>query len=233
MKLSSGVRTAFLGRDGAFVAVAVLMLSFVGSAYSQTPTDPNPAQEQFDRILILPVYDMHAVYGENFSMQGPLSGEVFAIGAVDPQAGEFIRKKLSTALGEKGSFRLFQATAADAIAMVGLAPVAGSRAERITTIQRIADQRGADAVLCTFLYAFRNRVGNAYGVENPAMVSFEMNLVSAATGRIAWRCHFTETQKTLNENLLQVGKFVQRKGRWVTAEEMAGQAIEDLLKSFP
>lgn len=233
MRLFNGVRTAILGRGGAFVAVAALMLSLAGSAHSQTPSDPNPAQEQFDCILILPVYDMRAVYGENFSMQGPLSGEVFAIDAVDPQATEFVRKTLSTALEKKGGFRLIQATAADAIAMVGLAPVAGSRAERITAIQRIAGQRGADAVLCTFLYAFRNRVGNAYGVENPAMVSFEMNLVSAATGRIAWRRHFTETQKTLNENLLQVGKFMQRKGRWVTAEEMAGQAIEDLLNSFP
>ncbi|MFZ1984411.1 MAG: hypothetical protein WAU91_08345 [Desulfatitalea sp.] len=233
MRLFNGVRTGILGRSGAVILAAALFLGLAGSAHSQTPSDPNPAEERFDRILILPVYDMRAVYGENFSMQGPLSGEVFAIDVVDPQAAEFVRKTLRSALEQKGTFRLIPATAEDAIAMVGLAPVAGSRRERITAIQRIAGQRGADAVVCTFVYAFRNRVGNAYGVENPAMVSFELNLVSTATGRIVWRRHFTETQKTLNENLLNVGKFLQRKGRWVTAEEMAGQAIEDLLKSFP
>ena len=128
---------------------------------------------------------------------------------------------------------MFPAAARDVEAMVGLAPVAGSRAERIAAIQKAGGRQGADAVLCAYVYAFRNRVGNAYGVETPAMVSFEMNLVSTATGRIVWRRDFTETQKTLNENLLHLGKFLQRKGRWVTAEEMATQAIEDLLASLP
>ncbi len=186
-----------------------------------------------NRILSLPVYDMHAVYGENFNMQGPLSGKVFTLDEVDPSATDFVRTTISSILEKNGSYHMLLTTAKEAEVMIGLTPVAGSRAERIALIQKTGERVGADSVLCTYIYAFRNRVGSAYGVERPTMVSFEMNLVSVATGRIVWQRDFTETQQTLNENLLKLGKFLQRKGRWVTAQEMAAKALEDILASLP
>ncbi len=213
--------------------LGVLALLFADIGYAQTPADPNASEMQFKRILMLPVYDMRAVYGESFSLQGPLSGKVFGIDQVDPQAVDFVRITIASVLEQKGSFHLLPAAPQDVESMAGLAPVAGSRAERISAIQKAADRKGADVALCTYIYAFRNRVGTAYGVESPTMVAFEMNLVSAATGRIVWRRDFTETQTTLNDNLFQLGKFLQRKGRWVTAEEMAAKAIEELLSSLP
>jgi hypothetical protein len=188
---------------------------------------------RFSRILMLPVYDMRVVYGESFSLQGPLSGKVFSMDQVEPPALDFMRKTIDSVLEQKGNYHLLPAAAQDVESMIGLAPVAGSRADRISAIQKAAERKGADVALCTYIYAFRNRVGTAYGVESPTMVSFEMNLVSATTGRIVWQRDFTETQTTLNENLLKLGKFLQRKGRWVTAEEMAAKAIEDLLSSLP
>ncbi|MBI5062137.1 MAG: hypothetical protein HZB87_01330 [Desulfatitalea sp.] len=216
-----------------FLLIGALALLLSGIVHSQTPSDSNAPEMRFNRILMLPVYDMRAVYGENFSMQGPLSGIVFSIDQVDPQAVDFVRKTITAVLEPKGSFHLVTAAAQDVESMAGLQPVAGSRDARIALIQKAAERKGADAVLCTYIYAFRNRIGTAYGVESPTMVSFEMNLVSAATGRVVWRRDFTETQTTLNENLMQLGKFLQRKGRWVTAEEMAAKAIEDLLASLP
>lgn len=216
-----------------FLLIGALALLLSGIVYSETPSDSNTPELRFNRILMLPVYDMRAVYGENFSMQGPLSGIVFSIDQVDSQAVDFVRKTITTVLEPKGSFHLVTAATQDVESMVGLQPVAGPRATRIALIQKAAERQGADAVLCTYIYAFRNRVGTAYGIESPTMVSFEINLVSAATGRVVWRRDFTETQTTLNENLMQLGKFLQRKGRWVTAEEMAAKAIEDLLASLP
>lgn len=215
-------------------AIFLITLLQFGAVHAQSePTETPVPEMRFNRILSLPVYDMRAVYGDNFSMQGPLSGKVFSIDQVDPLAVDFVRKNISTVIEKMGSYHLLPAAVGDAEAMIGLAPMAGLRSERIALIQKAGERQGADSVLCTYIYAFRNRVGTAYGVDSPTMVSFEMNLVSVATGRIVWQRDFNETQQTLNENLLQLGKFLQRKGRWVTAEEMAAKAIEDLLASLP
>ena len=215
------------------VMVGALALLVAEIGHSQTPPDPNASEMRFNRILMLPVYDMRVVYGESFSLQGPLSGKVFSMDQVDPLALDFMRKTIDAVLEQKGNYHLITAAGQDVESMIGLAPVAGSRADRILAIQKAAERKGADVALCTYIYAFRNRVGTAYGVESPTMVSFEMNLVSTASGRIVWQRDFSETQTTLNENLLKLGTFLQRKGRWVTAEEMAAKAIEDLLSSLP
>jgi hypothetical protein len=228
-----GFSKRFPVKFGVRLLIGILALLGAGIVHSQTATEGTGPEIRFNRVLLLPVYDMRAVYGESFSLQGPLSGKVFSIDQVDPQAVDFVRKNIAAGLERKGTFHLLPATSRDVEAMVGVAPVAGSRVARIKAIQNAAERMGADAALCTYIYAFRNRVGTAYGIESPTMVSFEVNLVNVATGGVVWRRDFTETQTTLNEDLLQLGKFLQRKGRWVTAEQMAAKAIEDLLASMP
>ncbi len=116
--------------------------------------------------------------------------------------------------------------------LVGIEPVAGQRVQRIAAVQEFGRQQKADSVFCAYVYAFRERVGSAYGVDLPAMVIFELNLVSVATGSILWQAHYSETQKPLSENAFQIGKFFKRKGRWITAEEMADEALEKCIRSF-
>jgi hypothetical protein len=168
---------------GAGLLIGLVTIFGAAAVYSQTPPDDHGTEMRFNRILLLPVYDMRAVYGESFSLQGPLSGKVFSIDQIDPQAVDFVRKTISTALEQKGTFHLLSASAQDVEAMAGLAPVAGSRADRIKAIRNVAERKGADAAFCTYVYAFRNRVGTAYGIESPTMVSFEMNLVPPSSCR--------------------------------------------------
>jgi hypothetical protein len=52
------------------------------------------------------------------------------------------------------------------------------------------------------------------------------------SGRVIWSGHFDETQQALNENLFQLGKFIKRKARWVTAQEIAVSALENLFELF-
>jgi hypothetical protein len=58
-------------------------------------------------------------------------------------------------------------------------------------------------------------------------------LVSVESGRLLWQPKFSETQEPLNQNLFELGKFIQRKGRWVTAREMATQALKEMLQTYP
>jgi hypothetical protein len=48
-----------------------------------------------------------------------------------------------------------------------------------------------------------------------------------------WSGIFDETQRALSEDLFQLGTFLRRKARWITAEKMASSGLEDLLKKLP
>jgi len=212
----------------------LLAVVFCYAAKADAPDSQDPTVELFDRVLILPAYDMSKIYGEDVSMRGPLSGQVFITSQVAPEATDFLISRLNNQLSAMFDIEVMEPAADfDASSMIGIEPAAGHRSERIPIIQQYGRQMGVDGVICTYIYGFRKRVGTAYGVDKPAMVSFELNLISVATGRLVWQAHFSETQKSLNEDALHIGQFIERKGRWITAEEMAAKAVENLLKSFP
>jgi len=50
---------------------------------------------------------------------------------------------------------------------------------------------------------------------------------------MVWKGVFDKTQKSLMENVLGASYFVKDRGRWLTAKELAGQGMTDVLKGFP
>lgn len=214
------------------VGILIAVLALWGQGVPQSAAEENKNPEKFESVLIMPVIDMSDVYGPDASVRGPVSGEFFVTDAVAPVAVKFISAAQWKRLRQMALVELVEPKPAAIDTKTGLVPVQGTRSERIAAIQAAGRQVGADGVLCTYVYAFRKRVGTDFGVEAPAMVSFESVLVSVASGRVVWQESFSETQQTLNENLLRIGKFLRRKGRWVTAEEMAGRAVDDMMKKF-
>ena len=70
----------------------------------------------------------------------------------------------------------------------------------------------------------------------PELSSLFDNLIKQANDdniHLLWNDHFDETQRPLSENLFQLGSFLQRKAKWITANEMAVSGLKDILKSFP
>lgn len=220
------------------VPVGALMLFPFGSTIwadeSSDEIKPIPRQVSAaaDRLLILPPYDMAAGHGPNVSVQGPLTGKVFVTGEVAPEASDFLLPKLNTLFGELDRVHLVHFKKDLSSGEAGIDSLSGSRRLRISKIQAVGRENGANGVLCTYLYAFQERVGRDFSVESPAKVAIELNLVAVESGAILWQAHFSETQKTLNENVLQIGKFLKRGGRWITAREMAINAVEDLITAF-
>jgi hypothetical protein len=210
----------------------MVFLAMWSQVMPESAGDQKKSVEKFERILIMPVINMSEIYGQSTGLRSPLSGQVFVTDVVAPEAAEFISAELWKRLIHMQFIELIEPNPHMIDSRVGLVPVQGPRNERIAAIQNAGRQMGTDAVLCTYLYAFRKRVGNAFGVDVPAMVSFESDLVSVASGRLIWQKGYSETQRPLNENLLGIGKFLQRKGRWITAEEMASNAIDEMMKKF-
>lgn len=70
------------------------------------------------------------------------------------------------------------------------------------------------------------------GGGNPASVVMDLFLLDVKAERVVNRYHFDETQKALTDNLLDMGKFMRRKGEWVGADALAQEGIEAGLREM-
>jgi hypothetical protein len=210
------------------IPVALLSCAMIiGCRSSGGEADSSPPRTAYSRILLFPFQDMTAVHGIDQTVQGPLSGKVFVTGIVEPKAAGYMSAETSRRLSRHlyaGSVIIAQ----DDIPVMGVLHQPQHLANLLSLYQEAGKRQHADAVMVGYLYEFIERVGGNYGIEQPARISFELNLVSVTSGRLVWQNRFIETQQALNENLLDLGKFIQRKGRWITAREMSAQAIEDI-----
>ena len=92
-----------------------------------------------------------------------------------------------------------------------------------------ARKTSADILFIPQVLTWRDRQGSAAGVTEPAHVRLEFFLLNIKEGNIIGHSVYEVEQQGLTENLLNVGDFFKRQGKWVTAEELAREAmIKDL-----
>jgi hypothetical protein len=89
-----------------------------------------------------------------------------------------------------------------------------------------------EAILLGRIFHYKDRKGGNYSVSEPSRVAFDMKIIRIFDGHVLFQCEFDETQKPLLSNILSIGTFMKRKGRWVNAEEMALKAIDDALEDY-
>jgi hypothetical protein len=100
-------------------------------------------------------------------------------------------------------------------------------------LRDVGNELGAEGIVIGYVYRFRERKGEPFAVEHPASVAFEIHLLRVEDGVLVWRGAFDRTQSSLMEDLLQFSSFYREKGRWVTAEELAGGGLEKIMETFP
>ena len=103
----------------------------------------------------------------------------------------------------------------------------------IHAAQKIGEAFGVDGVLLGWVFRYEERIGSAIAVERPASVSLAIHLVGVKEGRLLWRGFFQETQQPLSENILKFTAFLRRRGRWLTAKDLASVGMDEVLVSFP
>ena len=91
--------------------------------------------------------------------------------------------------------------------------------------RKIGEMLEAKTVLLGRVSQYRDRVGNAFGISQPASVGFEARLVSVLDGITLWEGHFFETQRPMTSDLQG---FLKRR-RWLTAEELAEDGVKQIL----
>lgn len=90
----------------------------------------------------------------------------------------------------------------------------------------------ADMILVPQLTEWRERVGSDMGAESPASVTLNFYLIDVKGEQLVGRYHFEETQHSLTDNLLNIGKFVNRGGHWVTATDLATEGMRQSLEAL-
>lgn len=89
----------------------------------------------------------------------------------------------------------------------------------------------ADFLLIPYISRWQEREGGEWGVTRPAAVTLDLYLIEVATGQTR-RFHFEEEQHGLAENILSGKIFMHRKGRWITALDLATEGLEAGIKEL-
>ena len=95
-----------------------------------------------------------------------------------------------------------------------------------------ARKTSADILFIPQVLTWRDRQGSAAGVTEPAHVRLEFFLLNIKEGNIIGHSVYEVEQQGLTENLLNVGDFFKRQGKWVTAEELAREAMTKAVKDL-
>lgn len=184
------------------------------------------------RLLVLPFQDVSEIYGQNVSIRCQVCGKVFTAGEVRPGAARFLTERLGQMLDRPNEFELIPASQAQGVISSLLRQ--SERELRETELYiRTGRALGADAVLAGYVHQFRDREGTDYSVALPSSVAFHLDMIRVADGRIVWSGQFNETQQSLSEDLFQLGKFLKRKGRWISVEDLAVYGLEQILRNSP
>lgn len=151
-----------------------------------------------------------------------------AIGGPPARAPEQVALMLSEELEALG----VEVVRADAVGPTVVGEQDGTGPFDAAAIARAAARRfGATSVVIGRVVRYRERSGEAMGTLEPASVAFEVTAYDPQ-GRPLRAASFDETQKSMSENLWNVGRYPGGGTRWLTADELtrwgAGAAAEAL-----
>lgn len=89
-----------------------------------------------------------------------------------------------------------------------------------------------DFLLVPQVMELHEREGGEAGVTRPASIIMNIFLIDVKNAVLTSRSHYDETQSALSENLLETGKFFSRRGKWVSAIELAKEGMAKAVKDL-
>jgi len=206
-------------------------LAVVSSRSAAFDSDASSSPQNSPKLVIMPFKDMYQVYGAD-TYRCPFTGRMHMLGVVSAAADDLLTENLLIFIERLERYRPFLADSAS-----------GLIAEHLDGQDRISSEMdllvaagrdyGADIILAGYLYRFKERIGSNYAAEAPASVAFSLILIDVNTGHLLWARHFNKTQKALSDNLFELSDFIKRKGRWVTAGQMALAGLEEMVLALP
>jgi hypothetical protein len=205
-----------MGRRGWAFSIGVVMVVATGcSPRARPPAAASTVRSGPATVAVLPFrvggeIDQHAAFAER--------GDV---PSVPDDIGDRIATLLSRDLARNGVSTVDPATVVRATPPPGAARYDGELAARV------ARSVGARLGVFGALTRFVEREGSAWGASTPASVWYQAVLVDVDAGAVIDRERFEYTQQPLSQNLLELPRFLQGGGRWVTRDEMLEGAVAE------
>jgi len=217
----------------ALFSLCLILPMITGCHYREDSGVPLPeGKTVFDRIAVAPFQQVAPEESLGGAVQCPLCGVTFSATA-SPGNPEKVLEKLFLAELEKERPRV-TVIAGERVAGVYRRVSSDSLTVSPREVLRSAgSELGAEGIVAGYVYRYRERKGVSYTVEQPASVAFEIHLLRVSDGALVWRGSFDKTQSSLMEDLFQFSSFFRGKGKWVTAEELTGEGVEQVFKTFP
>jgi len=103
----------------------------------------------------------------------------------------------------------------------------------LEVLKKVGHELGTDVLAVGYIYRYTERVGYDYSTKRPASVAFEIYMIDPTNESIIWRGLFDKTQKSLMEDLFQISSFFKGGGKWLTAEQLSKQGMDEIFKKFP
>ena len=185
----------------------------------------------FKRIAIVPFQAVHQEDADINTVRCPVCGLVFRTENFPKGSESVVENVFLDRLREQRAFILIPPERVGGIYEGVTARL--FKADVLQVMEEVGKELEADGVVLGYVYRFTERKGYSMGADKPASVAFEIHLIRVSDGTIVWKGIFDETQASLMENLLQISAFIKKGGKWVTAKELAGEGMDEVLKDFP
>jgi hypothetical protein len=212
-----------------------LVLAFMASAFTFFSV---PAHAQTDvpairieRMAVIPFFKGTHASATQESLNCPVyllspGGE-----PLEPEADQLLTGLVQKALEKRYGYRVVPLD--NVLTAYRAIPKDEAKDTPLSLSQKTGKALEANVALVGFLGRFRERVGGSMGVESPASVAFHLNLIDVDSGKLLWKASFSETQRSLSENLLDAPTFFKRGAKWLTAGELARNGIDETLRKYP
>jgi len=214
------------------LAGLTLAVFLLGACAAQAPivqfqSDMTP----IEAVAIAPFENLAQRLESGTSVRSPISGWIFVTNPVSIGADRFLTGQLVSHVQRDTAFEILPPGEPAALPEAVL-DSSGRQGNLLEQLSQRGRGLGADAVFAGHVYRFRERAGGELSVQSPASVGFEIFLIDCRQPRVLWSAVYDYTQQGLSDNLLGVGNFFRRGGRWVTAEELATGAMDHIFDDF-
>ena len=95
---------------------------------------------------------------------------------------------------------------------------------------KIGKDMGVDLLIVPQILDWRERAGSSAGVTTSAAVNMDFYLIDVREpgGALVSRSHFKEKQVGLSDNLMNFDTFLKRGAKWLTAQELAMEGMQEV-----
>ena len=206
-------------------AIFIMLCAGLWSCRSSAPvTQVSGEFTGTEHVLVLPFKNLAWLYGQSVNVRSPLTGKVFMTGPVAEGADRLLTDMLLDALRQQTRFQTVRSSEAPEV-LGALQSTSDAQRSPLKALAQTGRMLNADLVFQGYLYRFKERLGKDYAAESAASVAFDLYLIDSRAQKVVWSAYFDETQQALTDDLRFIGTFFRRGARWITAEEMASEAM--------